>query len=77
MSTTARYNARKTAAVNSTRGTCVNHAIMEANPRPPGYAGIHRGDLGHRFAAPWGARGSPNAVQLYAILAAVGSPASR
>ena len=77
MSTTARYNARKTAAVKTTRGTCANHAIMETDPRSPGHAGIHRGDLGHRFAAHPGARGSPYARQLQAILAAVGSPADR
>jgi len=35
MSTTARYNARKTAAVKTTRGTWANHAIMETDPRPP------------------------------------------
>ena len=35
MSTTARYNARKTAAVKTAKRTCANHATMEANPRPP------------------------------------------
>jgi len=50
---------------------------METDPPSPGHAGIHRGDLGHRFAAQPGARGSPYARQLQAIFAADGSPADR
>jgi len=42
-------------------------------PPSPGHAGIHRGDLGHRFTAP----GFRTRCSCGAILAAVGSPASR